>query len=186
MARLMRLAAVWAAEIHRSEDRDGESPLPYIHHLLETAHLLRWIGGVRDEEVLAAAILHDAIESGGAGEGEIARRISPRAASLAAELTRAEPAAEEIDGLSPDEVWRLRSDILLSEIGRMSREAQSIKLADRLSNFREAKRTRNGRRWERYQLQTDEILQAIPREANAPLWDELQLELAASSGIFGP
>jgi (p)ppGpp synthase/HD superfamily hydrolase len=185
MPRLLRAAALWAAEIHKGDDRDGDMPLPYIHHVLETAHLLRWTGGVEDPEVLAAALLHDSVESGGVGLSEVERRFGARTAGIVAELTRREPAREERDGKSPDEIWRMRTDILLGEIAAMSPEAQSIRLADRLSNFREARRCRKGRRWERYVLQTDEILQTLPRSANPALWDELQEELGSCSGILG-
>lgn len=185
MPRQLRAAALWAAEIHKGEDRDGSMPLPYVHHVLETAHLLRWTGGVEDPEVLAAALLHDAVETGAAEVAEIQRRFGERTARLVSEVTRREPSRAERDGKSPEEIWRMRTDILLEEISAMTPEAQSIKLADRLSNFREARRCRSGRRWERYVIQTREILQRIPRSANPALWDALQEELGSCSGILG-
>jgi len=52
-----------------------------------------------------------------------------------------------------------------------------IKLADRLSNVREAKQTKKGAKRERYLGQTRAILKIIPLDINPALWEAIRREL---------
>lgn len=169
-----------AGKLHEGQVRDGEHALPYVVHPIEVLVNLRNVGGVVDEEMLIAAALHDTVEESGADVSKIEKRFGKRVAGLVRELTREEPKKKQIEGLSPDEVWLLRSTMLLEEIGRMSIEAQTIKLADRLSNVRDALRTKSGEKLERYLAQTSQILRIIPRDINPPLWDAISAELPVS------
>lgn len=148
-------------------------PLPYITHPMEVVARLRYGGAVVDEDVLAAAILHDIVEECGVSLSELKERFGPRVAALVGELTRTEPSHEETAGLAPGEVAGLRSATLLQEIGRQSADAQSIKLADRLSNLCAALATRSGERRARYIQQSRRILEIVSRDVNPALWDEL-------------
>ena len=168
------LAIREAAKLHSGQFRDGEEPLPYIVHPVEVLTNLRTVGGVTDEEMLVAAALHDTIEEANAALGKLTEKFGERAGRLVWELTRVEPTKEQTKGMTAEQKWRLRSDMLLDEIAQMSDDAKVIKLADRLSNLREALRTRNGERLERYMTQTRDILVVIPRELNPPLWDAVQ------------
>jgi len=94
-------------------------------------------------------------------------------ASLVSELTRREPLPSEVEGLTADEVWLLRAGLLLEDVVIMSDRAKIIKLCDRLSNLREAVRTKKGDKLTRYAWQTHRILKAIPRELSPELWDQL-------------
>lgn len=163
-----------AAKLHRGQDRDGADPLPYLTHPLQVLSLVRYKAGIKDEDVLCAAVLHDVVEMGGASASDIDKRFGPRVAALVTELTRREPDAAEIAGLSRDEIWQLRSDILLDEIRDMSPQAKAIKLADRLSNLEEGLATREGKKLERYVRQTYLILEIVPREAGPQLWDAIR------------
>jgi GTP diphosphokinase / guanosine-3',5'-bis(diphosphate) 3'-diphosphatase len=119
----------WAAKLHEGQERDGEDALPYITHPVEVLVNLRYVGGVTDEDLLCAAVLHDTIEECGAEPAEIERKFGPRVRALVEELTRREPSEEETRELSREETWQLRADMLLEEIGRMSPDAQRVKLA---------------------------------------------------------
>ena len=167
-----------AAELHRGQEREGEAPLPYLTHPVEVLAVLRYVGGVTDEDLLSAAALHDVVEESNADLKEIAKAVGDRAANLVRELTRREPTAEERKGLDKDAVWKLRADLLLDEIRAMSPEAQQVKLADRLANVRDAKRTKAGPKWDRYAWQTGEILKIVPRDRNPGLWDGIRNEIA--------
>ena len=79
--------------------------------------------------------------------------------------------------MSKAAIWELRSSILLAEIAEMSPEAQTIKLADRLSNYREALYSKSPAKLARYRKQTEEILRIVPRSINQPLWDAIRMEL---------
>jgi guanosine-3',5'-bis(diphosphate) 3'-pyrophosphohydrolase len=166
-----------AAKLHAGQIRDGEHALPYFVHPIEVLLNLRNVGGIYDEDMLIAAVLHDTVEEAGGDLNKLEKQFGKRAAALVRELTREEPTKKETEELTREEVWQLRSSMLLEEIANMSVEAQTIKLADRLCNVREALRTRVGEKLDRYLVQTYAILETIPRELNPPLWDAVAAEL---------
>ncbi len=167
----------FAAERHEGQWRDGEFPLPYITHPVEVLLNLRHVGKVTDEAVLLAAILHDLLEETTTTLAELAELFGDRTAELVRQVTRDEPTEVEVAGLSKDEIYELRTSRFLEEIARMSPDAQMVKLADRLSNLREAKRTRSEGRVERYKVQTKRILKFIPESVNPALWRAVRAEL---------
>jgi len=174
---LLDKAILLAAQLHQGQEREGDAPLPYITHPVEVLLALRNEGGETDEDLLCAAALHDVIEESGADFSELRSVVGDRATRLVRELTRREPTKEETKGMSKDEIWKLRANMLLDEIREMSPEAQRVKLADRLANVREARRTKVGPKWDRYAWQTGEILKIVPRERCPGLWDAIRGEL---------
>jgi len=166
-------AVLWAAEAHAGMDRDGEGALPYIAHLLEVATELRYTGGVTDETMLVASVLHDIVEHGNVTAADVAKRFGTDVAGLVAELTRTEPEPTKLEGLSEREVYEIRSNLLLEDIERMSKPAQTIKLADRISNLNQALRIKKGGKKKRYVKQTERILATVSRKTNSGLWTKL-------------
>ena len=166
-------AVRWATKLHDGQWLEGESPLPYISHPMEVLANLRYTGKETSPDMLCAAALHDIVEAGGASLAEIQERFGPRVETLVRELTRTEPTLEQTAGMSKDEVWVLRHDLLLEEIARQSPAAQEIKLADRLSNIRAAIRNKQGPKLDRYVKHTERVLAIIPREVSPPLWDAI-------------
>ena len=172
---MLQEAIQFAANAHAGQWRDGDHPVPYICHPIEVMLNLRHVGEVIDEAILVSAVLHDVLEEcPQVSEDQIRESFSDRVASLVMAVTRREPTNEETAGLSDDERWQYRSELLLSEIAAMSNDAQMIKLADRLSNITEAKRTRKGKKLKRYVAQTKAMLEIIPRQRNPRLWDAIQ------------
>lgn len=167
----------FAAERHEGQWRDGEFPLPYITHPVEVLLNLRNVGQVTDEDMLVAAVLHDLQEETPTTNEEICSIFGNKAAILVSELTRVEPLEIEIASLRKEQIFELRTQYLLQGIEEMSIEAKAIKLADRLSNLREAKRTRSEGRVERYKVQTKRILKFIPESVNPALWRAVRAEL---------
>ena len=55
-------ALAFSADRHRMQRRKGATASPYINHPIEVARVLAHEGGVRDIDVLIAAVLHDTIE----------------------------------------------------------------------------------------------------------------------------
>ncbi|MCB0826173.1 MAG: bifunctional (p)ppGpp synthetase/guanosine-3',5'-bis(diphosphate) 3'-pyrophosphohydrolase [Armatimonadetes bacterium] len=174
---LLNRAALFAAEKHKHQTRDGEAALPYVAHCFEVASNLRIIGGELNEDILCAAILHDTIEDTEATYEEVAAQFGERVADIVASVTRDEPSEEETEGLSKEEIWELRNYMFAQELVTMPLNGRKIKLADRLSNVREGARTRPGPKHERYVRQTQMILTIIPRETNAALWDAIAREI---------
>ncbi len=174
---LVMLALRVCVEAHEGQWRDGENPVPYACHPIEVMQNLRLIGEVTDQEILAAALLHDVLEETPVTLLDLRAAFPERVCELVREVTRREPTQEETTGMSKHEIWGLRTSILLDEIRGMSREAHLIKLADRLSNLREAKRTRSEKKLARYQLQTQWILELIPRDVCPSLMEAIEKEL---------
>ena len=170
-------AVLWAAELHFGQIRDGEPPVPYIAHPLEVMSLLRYTGGVTDTDMLAGAVLHDVVEDCNVKVREVEERFGPRVALFVREMTRREPTAAQIAGMDRDAIWELRSGMLLDEIRKMPPEVWPLKLADRLSNLREAKHVKRGKKLARYLRQTRTILEIIPASANMNLWKVLRQEV---------
>lgn len=171
---VLHRASKWAEKLHRGQERDGPSSLPYITHPMDVACKLRYIGGVEDATELCAALLHDVVEECGVEPEKVAKKFGEGVAALVRELTRSEPDDAQRSKLSPEELWELRSSLLLDDIRRMSPVAQRIKLADRLSNLECALATRTGEKLRRYVRQSYLILEAIPRETCPPLWDAIR------------
>ena len=74
--RRMERALDLAARLHAADRRDRE---PYLNHLLRVAIRIMFYYGVRDTDVICAALLHDAVEdhpaelAGGRGGSQLPR-----------------------------------------------------------------------------------------------------------------
>jgi (p)ppGpp synthase/HD superfamily hydrolase len=156
MSKLER-AILLAVEAHSGHWRKGPSPLPYIAHPIEVLAKVRHWAGVTDEDVLAAAVLHDTVEDTDVTLQQLQEAFGPRVARIVGELTRENQAN------------------LLDEIAHMSPESQTIKLADRHSNLWESERTREPDRVRAYAAEAVRMLAIIPRELAPELWDSLHL-----------
>jgi (p)ppGpp synthase/HD superfamily hydrolase len=58
---LFTKSLVFASDKHKTQRRKNAGDVPYINHPLEVAHILS-LAGVKDYEILAAAVLHDTVE----------------------------------------------------------------------------------------------------------------------------
>src|SRR5574343_1092800 len=82
------LAAIaFAAHKHRDQRRKDLAASPYINHPIALATLLANEGGVDDERVLIAAILHDTIEDTETTEQELVREFGQEIAGIVMEVT---------------------------------------------------------------------------------------------------
>ena len=171
----------FAANAHQGQVRDGDGALPYICHPVDVLQRLHVIGRVRDPIILCAGVLHDVLEETPVTVVDIKREFGDDVARLVGQVTREEPTLDAIAGLTKDEIWQLRTNLLLHEISvLMGPEAHQIKLADRLSNLEEAIRTRTPKKVARYQKQTRMILDIIPSSVNPALHAAVETVLASS------
>src|SRR5271156_3938689 len=114
-------AADFAARKHANQKRKGEVADPYLNHLIEVATLVAEATDGRPE-VVAAALLHDAVEDRDVTNAEIAGLFGPTVASLVAELT--------------DDKSLLKQERKDKQIASHKTEGASvIKLADKTSNL---------------------------------------------------
>ncbi|MBX3380507.1 MAG: bifunctional (p)ppGpp synthetase/guanosine-3',5'-bis(diphosphate) 3'-pyrophosphohydrolase [Phycisphaeraceae bacterium] len=109
---LWREAAAFAARKHSGQfRRDGRTP--YFAHVVRVAMTVSEMFGCHDEEVLAAALLHDLIEDTTTDYEDILERFGKSVAGMVASLTKnmAIPEAmreKEYDGRIAKADWRVR------------------------------------------------------------------------------
>jgi guanosine-3',5'-bis(diphosphate) 3'-pyrophosphohydrolase len=77
----------FSADKHRNQRRKDNAQSPYINHPIEVVQLLWDVGGVRDVDVLLAAVLHDTIEDTHTRPEEIRAAFGPDVLSLVLEVT---------------------------------------------------------------------------------------------------
>jgi guanosine-3',5'-bis(diphosphate) 3'-pyrophosphohydrolase len=119
----LRRAVGFAAWKHSGQFRKGEGHTPYIHHPIEVAATLAEIGEVEDLELLQAALLHDTVEDTDTTPDEIETHFGSRVCSIVREVT---------DDKSLEKSERKAAQI--AHAPHLSKEAQSLKLADKISN----------------------------------------------------
>ncbi len=123
MNRLLH-AMDFAARKHSQQRRKDAEATPYINHLIEVAEHLARVGGVTDEDVLVAAVLHDTIEDTKTTKAEIEDVFGSRVANIVAECT---------DDKSLEKAERKRLQIVNAP--HKSPEAKCVKIADKTCNL---------------------------------------------------
>ena len=119
---LILKATEFSALKHRNQKRkDGKTP--YVIHPISVAMILSGIGGIDDEEILSAALLHDTIEDTDATADEIDQVFGSRIRSIVEELT-------DNKELSYSE----RKQFQIDHAPSLSKEATLVKIADKISN----------------------------------------------------
>ena len=119
-------AATLAFRIHAGQLRKGTAT-PYVSHLLAVAALVLEHGG--DEDQACAALLHDAVEDGGAEwEAAIRDGFGPRVAAIVRACTDADT--------RPKPPWRARKEAYLAHLAGEGPDALLVSAADKLHNAR--------------------------------------------------
>ena len=118
-------AADATARWHVNQRRKGAAQEPYVTHLLEVAMLVAEATAGADVNLIAAALLHDAIEDQAITREEIASQFNDDVASLVVEVTddKALPKAE-------------RKRLQIKHAPKLTPRAKILKLADKISNLR--------------------------------------------------
>ena len=119
---MIKQAAVFAELAHKGAVRKGTN-IPYITHPLETAVITSLL--TQDEELIAAALLHDTMEDAGITYEELKERFGTRVADLVAEESE-----------DKSRTWQERKNTTLERLKTASREVKILTLADKLSNIR--------------------------------------------------
>lgn len=172
MARLAYKARNFAEKVHADQRRKwtGES---YFMHLKEVADLCAEMGC--DDEVIAAAYLHDAKEDQGVTDAELRGLFGERVARLVDEVT---------DQSRPQDGNRERRKQIDREWnGRASPDGKTIKLADLISNTRDI--VAHNPSFAVTYLREKRLLLHLLTEGNAILWRRAFDLLEASEKRLG-
>jgi guanosine-3',5'-bis(diphosphate) 3'-pyrophosphohydrolase len=120
---VLRRAAGFATWKHKGQMRKGEGEIPYVHHPIEVTAILIEIGDVEDIDVLQASLLHDTIEDTETDRDELETHFGSRVCGIVLEVS---------DDKSLDKAVRKAKQI--EHAPHLSNDAQTLKLADKISN----------------------------------------------------
>ncbi|MBO4427523.1 MAG: bifunctional (p)ppGpp synthetase/guanosine-3',5'-bis(diphosphate) 3'-pyrophosphohydrolase [Bacteroidales bacterium] len=121
-------AIVFAVRAHSGTERRGKG-YPYIVHPMEAVEIVATM--TKDQELLAAAALHDTVEDTDVTVEQIRAEFGDRVADLVASES---DTFEE--GVSEEDSWHSRKQAAIDRLSKASREAKMVALGDKLSNMR--------------------------------------------------
>lgn len=153
---IIERAAEFAGKAHAGQTRKFTG-IPYYTHVEGVAQLVSQ--RTKDEELVAAAYLHDTIEDCGVTPAELEALFGPRVAAIVQSLTNDEEAIEQLGKVS----------YMVGKLRRLSADALLIKLCDMLHNTTETQSQR----------QAANYLAIITQVAGEPpaCWSPLHAEL---------
>ena len=121
-------AILFAVNAHQGTERRGKG-FPYIVHPMEAVEIVATM--TTDQELLAAAVLHDTVEDTDVTLDDIRREFGERVAKLVEEESDV-----FIDGVSEADSWHERKQAAIDRLAQASRDAKMVALGDKLSNAR--------------------------------------------------
>lgn len=121
-------AIVFAVKAHAGTERRGKG-FPYIVHPLEAVEIVATM--TTDQELLAAAALHDTVEDTDVTLDDIRREFGDRVAKLVEEESDV-----FMEGVSEADSWHERKQAAIDRLSCASRDAKMVALGDKLSNAR--------------------------------------------------
>ena len=125
---LLDRAIVFAVRAHVGTERRGKG-FPYIVHPMEAVEIVATM--TRDQELLAAAALHDTVEDTDVTIEQIRAEFGDRVASfVAAESDEPHQSQDSIEN------WRARKQAAIDRLASASHDTKIVALGDKLSNMR--------------------------------------------------
>ena len=173
---LYEKAVVFAAIAHQGAHRKG-SRIPYLSHPIEAAAIVSEL--TDDEELIAAAVLHDVVEDTPVTLEDVEQYFGERIAAYVGYETE-----DKRRDLPAEETWLVRKqEMLIFLRDKADRNARILALADKLSNLRAIERdvaSIGDQVWERFHQkdkkmhgwlyrQTAEVLRELEEY---PAWQE--------------
>lgn len=125
---LLDRAIIFAVKAHSGTERRGKG-YPYIVHPLEAVEIVSTM--TSDQELLAAAALHDTVEDTPVTVEQIRAEFGPRIASLVAAESD-----QMVEGVSESDSWHDRKQAAITRLAAAGRDAKMVALGDKLSNMR--------------------------------------------------
>lgn len=134
-------AIEFAVKAHSNTERRGKG-FPYIVHPLEAMEIVATM--TPDQELLAAAALHDTIEDTSVTIDDLRREFGDRVATI----VEAE-SDKFLEGIPDEASWHQRKQAAIDRIAAAPFESKIVAMGDKLSNMRAI--------WRDYQEQGDEL-----------------------------
>ena len=125
---LLDRAIIFAVKAHHNTERRGKG-FPYIVHPMEAVEIVATI--TSDQELLAAAVLHDTIEDTNVTVEELRAEFGDRIANL----VHAE-SDQFTEGVSAEDSWHDRKQAAIDRLASAPHDAKIVALGDKLSNMR--------------------------------------------------
>ena len=125
---LLDRAIIFAVRAHAGTERRGKG-FPYIVHPMEAVEIVATM--TSDQELLAAAALHDTVEDTYVTIEQIRTEFGERVASFVA--VESDEPHQRRDSV---ENWRARKQVAIDRIASASHDAKIVALGDKLSNMR--------------------------------------------------
>ena len=125
---LLDRAILFAVKAHAGTERRGKG-FPYIVHPMEAVEIVATI--TPDQELLAAAALHDVVEDTDISADEIRAEFGSRIADLVV--------AESdvfVEGVSEEDSWHDRKQAAIDRLAAAPHDAKIVAMGDKLSNMR--------------------------------------------------
>ena len=125
---LLDEAIIFAVNAHKGAERRGKG-FPYIVHPMEAVAIVSTMTG--DQELLAAAALHDTVEDTDVTAEEIEAKFGKRVAALVV-------AESDVytEGVSDEDSWHNRKQAAITRLAKASHDAKIVAMGDKLSNMR--------------------------------------------------
>ena len=140
---LLDRAIIFAVNAHRNTERRGKG-FPYIVHPMEAVEIVATI--TPDQELLAAAALHDTVEDTDVTVEDIRREFGDRIAGL----VHAE-SDQFTEGVSEEDSWHDRKQTAIDRLRNAPHDAKIVAMGDKLSNMRAI--------WRDYMTKGDDLWQ---------------------------
>lgn len=124
---LLDRAIIFAVRAHQGAERKGKG-FPYIVHCLEAVEIVATM--TRDQELLAAAVLHDVLEDTDTTADVLRHEFGERVASLVEAESDVKVSCSRADS------WHLRKQVAIERLAQASRDVKMVAMGDKLSNMR--------------------------------------------------
>ena len=164
-----------AMRIHKGQKRKGDGVTPYVVHPVSVAMILSRY--TQDEDVLVAALLHDALEDTDYNPREMKKGFGAKVLSI----------VRDVSDQRPDDPWNIRKEAYLKHLKKASKEACLVSCADKINNLssiREAYEQYGDRIWKSFNASKEAkigfyaaICKEVGRRFKHPIVSELRKEL---------
>lgn len=143
---LLDRAIVFAVKAHHNTERRGKG-FPYIVHPMEAVEIVASI--TADQELLAAAALHDTLEDTDITVEDIRAEFGEHIAELVHSESDQLNGEVFTGGANEEQTWHARKQAAIDRLAAASHEAKIVAIGDKLSNMRAI--------WRDYQTKGDEL-----------------------------